>query len=206
MLTERGVLLETMTTLHPAIQALNSQIAQAQNQLAAVPAELGGKPMQHQDTQNRTLRQRPSDSELMDVAIADGSSSSESRSTESQREYRNLLMAAGHARDQFQTAVTAENAAWDARQRCEFLRIETKAGSLDLRPDQTVRQLRAADRLCPIGAITLLMLFSLTAGTLASRCIDRRMLLSASGVEASLTLAAVGQFRSGIDRPTDSAA
>jgi hypothetical protein len=203
MQQHRSELLVKLTPEHPTVQALDSEIAKAQDQLAATPAELPTDP-------NQVPSETPAERENVSTPVSEVPPCTIPPSPEIQRNYRNLLLAAGQARDAYRAALANENADWNAFQHGGSPMIAMdRAGSIDLRPSEADGQsLGAGGRVFPIGAIAILTLLSLFAGALAARKIERWTLTftSAEEIEIALGLPVLGRFGAETDRRSEEAA
>ena len=203
MKQHRSELLVKLTPEHPTVQALDSEISKAQDQLAATPAELPTDP-------NQAPSETPVPRETVSTLFAEVPPCTVPPSPEIQRNYRNLLLSAGRARDAYRTALANENADWNAFQHGGSPTIAMdRAGSIELRPSEAkAPSLGIGDRVFPIGAIAILTLLSLFAGALAARQIERQTLtfMSAEEIEATLGLPVLGRFGAGTDRRSEEAA
>ena len=203
MRQRRSELLIKLTPAHPAVQALDSQIASVEDQLASIPAEL---PVDPSEIPNVS----PPDRDFSAASTAKNDSAANVPSAETQQDYRNLLIAAGNARENYRTALEAENTEWAVLRNggTSSLALD-RAGSVDLRPsDAEPRSLASGDRPFPIGAIAVLTLLSLFAGIAASRGMSSQSptFASEAEIEATLGLPVLGRIGSDNDsRPANAA-
>ena len=196
----RAELLEKLTPAHPAVQALDGEIAKLQEQLAQTPVNL---PARASETAEPAADQVMASQSKEAVAVASSNEGSQSLlvnppSSELQQEYRNLLLAAGHARDVYRAAVAREGDACSALQGGGLPQIAMdSAGTVDLRSnDDQLEPLATGNSPFPIGAIAILTLFSLLAAALVARTVERPTLtfMSAEEIEATLGLPILGRI------------
>lgn len=203
MRQRRSELLVKLTPVHPTVQALDSQIANAEQQLASVPAETPADP-------NEVPTTAAVEHDFVAPPARASSAAANVPSAEMQQDYRNLLIAAGNARDNYETAVEAENSEWAVLQNggSSSLALD-RAGSVDLRSsDADSRPLASGDRPFPIGAIAVLTLLSLFAGIAASRGMSSQTptFASEAEIEATLGLPVLGRIGSDDEsRPANAA-
>ena len=141
MRQRRSELLVKLTPAHPAVQALDSQIASVEDQLASIPAEL---PVDPSEIPNVS----PAGSRFSAASTAKNDSAANVPSAEMQQDYRNLLIAAGNARENYRTALEAENTEWAVLRNggTSSLALD-RAGTVDLRPsDAEPQSLASGDR------------------------------------------------------------
>jgi len=192
MQQRRSELLVKLTPAHPTVQALDGQIASVQNQLASIPAELPADPSEIASTPRV-------DHDFVAPPVAESHSAANPPSAETQQSYRNLLISAGNARENYRTALEAENAEWVPLRNGSAWSAMDRAGSVDLRPNGVDSQsLASSDRPFPIGAIAVLTLLSTFAGIVALRGAGRQTLTfaSAAEIEATLGLPVLGRIGS----------
>jgi hypothetical protein len=203
MRQRRSELLVNLTPAHPSVQALDGQIASLQDQLASIPAELPVDPSEIASTP-------PVDHDFAAPPVAESRPAVNAPSAEMQQDYRNLLIAAGKARENYQTALEAENTEWaEFRNGGSSSLALDRAGTVDLRPSDAVPQsLASDDRPFPIGAIAVLTLLSLFAGITASRGMSNPTptFASEAEIEATLGLPVLGRIgRDDESRPANAA-
>lgn len=202
---QRVKLLENMTPAHPSVLALDGEIQKAHDQLAAIPADL---PMPNDDSPGAVSRSTPgqalAEQQAKSDGLADGRASVKPASVEDQQKYRELLIAAGQARDAYRSAIAAEAMAWSEFQSPGKLAMDT-ARSLDLpRNVEKSRVADASEPQIPIGAIAILTLFSLVAGGAAAmrKQTPASTFTNADDIESTLGLPVLARF--GLERNTPS--
>ena len=175
---------------HPSVLALDDQIQRIQEQLAAIPAEIpvalnesaGAGPDRPSD-QAQTDRQ----SVVSDAATT--VSSTKPISVEDQRQYRDLLIAAGQARDAYRSAIDSESAEWNRLQssgRSCNGRCRQRRSFGQSRKAMPADEKQAANP--AIGAIIILTLFSLAVGFAVAMRIQRSELTFRVAAEIESTL------------------
>jgi len=209
---QRGEFLEKMTPAHPRVQAADREIANVQAQLAAVPAQL---PAASGDASKAPTGQPSIEAESGASQVGPGASNAAAPSAEDQQHYRNLLLAAGQARDAYRAAVDIENAASNELRRDGAPQIAMdRPGTIPLPPGQSEGQMPfrddhpSADMSFPIGAIAILTLLSCLGGLFAAARIERPNLtfMSTEEIEATLGLPVLGRFGSQFDLRREDAA
>ncbi len=194
---QRSELLEKMTPAHPAVESLDEQIKRVQEHLGAIPDEM---PIAHVESNaaanesNAAPAEKQPDSDET-VKQAPGT---DSVSPQIRQHYLDLLVAAGHARDAYRSAVDTESSVWNRIRSNDVQSIEVESsGSIDLSPYRG-QSLPAPEfgRQIPIGAIVILTLFSLLAGVAAAVRVrgPHAMLMSTDEIEIALGLPVLGHI------------
>ncbi|HEX4000508.1 MAG TPA: hypothetical protein VHX65_18300 [Pirellulales bacterium] len=207
----RGELLEKLTPAHPTVQSLDSQIAKLQDQLAATPAEL---PANLNEIASAAANKTPLAPPLPSSGDAIDAPSANPPSAVLQQHYREMLLAAGRAREAYRAAVQSETSLWNACPPGMWQSASDRAGNVDLRPNDRESGLsrqagsEPGNRPIPIGAIAILTLLSILAGVLAARRLEGRTLtfMSADEIEATLGLPVLGRVGPGTNRRSENAA
>jgi uncharacterized membrane protein len=206
---KRGELLEKMTLAHPAVQALNGQIGELEDQLAAIPADLPLELDPNAGANSGAQSAEASDGKILNSENTANVETNKPSPIELQQTYRALLLAAGHARDSYRKALNGENLAvteWVSVQNTQFAAND---GTIHL-PEREPVSLDSTpfERTVPIGAIVILALISLIAASTAARRFRPRKLtyISADEIEAALGLPTLGQIGTRSDKQGKNAA